>query len=86
MGKENVVYIYIYKTKYYSASKQGGNTAICDSMNEARGLLREKLLAEEQTLCDSLYTVSKTVNLEKPSRVVVSRAAGRGRPGLLLGW
>ena len=55
-------------------------------MNEARGLLSEKLVAEEQTLYDSLYKVSKTVNLEKPSREVVSRAAGRGRAGLLLGW
>lgn len=58
----------IYKTKYYSALKYGGNTAICDNRNEARGLLSEKLDAEEQTLYDSLYKVSKTVNVEAEER------------------
>ena len=56
--------------------------------NEPRGLLSEKLVAEEQTLYvyDCLCKGSKTVSLEKQSRVGASGAAARGRAERLLRW
>ena len=56
--------------------------------NEPRGLLSEKLVAEEQTLYvyDCLCKGSRTVSLEKQSRVGASGAAARGRAERLLHW